>query len=446
LTNAELEHDLHVVRTLHKWKPLIDGPGETNDTEVIRGVKEVWDIETVQIDDDGGHAADKEGLGWKRSKIFGPSSNLERAIFYELNHIIEIESTNVGRDENRFGDNFAFVATTTSDPRMSDSYEIDRNRGLMPLAALHEASERFDPKLAALARLMYQGRPWRIVVGETKKVAIVVRWPKVIRKDGDGRFHSEFGPAIEFKNGKKVYWWHGTPTTEQIIEHADTITMEQFMLESNVEARRVMWEKIGAERIMEMLHATLIIKDKWGELWEGYLPRPDRPGQGGANGINGIDDLIVRRGPAGSPIFVQRPRFPVGLVPAHLQPFVDRERAREEAPTEIEKATKEIAIASVSKADKRKREREETARKTQEYIKEAHEAAMRIGFQHATSRIQERIVPANARVVKFLKLEDVSTHRIYIHCVPPNIERPRQGLAWMWNLAKEEDYDPDVEA
>ena len=91
-----------------------------------------------------------------------------------------------------------------------------------------------------------------------KDVALVVRKPRLLAFDDAGRLHSATGRCVEYRDGWGFFAWHGVPVPERVILEPDTLTREDFLGESNVEARRIIQERMGAERFVWELAATYI--------------------------------------------------------------------------------------------------------------------------------------------------------------------------------------------
>jgi hypothetical protein len=78
--------------------------------------------------------------------------------------------------------------------------------------------------------------------------------------DGNRVLHHESLAAMEFRDGWKVWAWHGVHVPQNVIEAPETLTIEQISKEENAEVRRVMMERMGWERFcseakMQLLHA-----------------------------------------------------------------------------------------------------------------------------------------------------------------------------------------------
>lgn len=72
--------------------------------------------------------------------------------------------------------------------------------------------------------------------------AVLSERPRHIRRDEQGRLHSETGTAIEWPDGWGFHVWHGTRVPEWVIREP---TVERAMAETNSEIRRAAFERIG---------------------------------------------------------------------------------------------------------------------------------------------------------------------------------------------------------
>ena len=77
-------------------------------------------------------------------------------------------------------------------------------------------------------------------------------------RNSRGRLHSHDGMAIEYPDGWGVWAWNGIRVTEQIILRPETLTAEQIAKESNAQVRQVMVERVGIERVCQMMQAKTI--------------------------------------------------------------------------------------------------------------------------------------------------------------------------------------------
>jgi hypothetical protein len=105
-----------------------------------------------------------------------------------------------------------------------------------------------------------------------KDVALVVRKPRFLAFDDAGRLHSATGRSVEYPDGWGFFAWHGVPVPERVILEPDALTREDFLGERNVEARRIIQERMGAERFVWELAATYIDGGRQGVLYEVAVP------------------------------------------------------------------------------------------------------------------------------------------------------------------------------
>jgi hypothetical protein len=96
-----------------------------------------------------------------------------------------------------------------------------------------------------------------------KNVLIISDRHKELHVDEIGRPHNTKGPAIEYRDGWKIYAWKGILIEKDIIENPDSLTVSRIMAEQNTEVRRVMVDRFGLDRfIVESKSKSL---DKQGE-------------------------------------------------------------------------------------------------------------------------------------------------------------------------------------
>jgi hypothetical protein len=89
-----------------------------------------------------------------------------------------------------------------------------------------------------------------------------------VYRDEVGRLHSEDGPAVKYRDGFSLYFWHGTQVPDYVIERPEEITLEDIMNESNQEVRRVKIGQFGIENLINSGEVKLIDEDpEFGELY-----------------------------------------------------------------------------------------------------------------------------------------------------------------------------------
>jgi hypothetical protein len=103
-------------------------------------------------------------------------------------------------------------------------------------------------------------------------VALLVRKPRLLVFDDAGRLHSSTGRCVEYPDGWGFYAWHGVPVSERVIFAPETLTREDFIGEPNIEARRIIRERMGLERFVWELAPRFIDGGPQGVLYEVELP------------------------------------------------------------------------------------------------------------------------------------------------------------------------------
>ncbi|MHB8118650.1 MAG: DUF6745 domain-containing protein [Methanothrix sp.] len=109
---------------------------------------------------------------------------------------------------------------------------------------------------------MYSGPAYTIFL---KRFAIVSRLPEKICRDEQHRLHSSDGPAISWHDGYRQFFWHGVSVQEKLIENPKTITKQDIVSEKNAERRRAMFERLGIDRIVELIELIEVDEDIIGD-------------------------------------------------------------------------------------------------------------------------------------------------------------------------------------
>jgi hypothetical protein len=107
-----------------------------------------------------------------------------------------------------------------------------------------------------------------------EEVALVVRRPRLLSRDGRGRPHSATGKCVEYYDGWGFYAWHGVLVSEQVILSPERLARDDFLTEPNVEVRRVIQERMGGRFVPE-LGGVVIDSGPRGTLYEVRLPADD---------------------------------------------------------------------------------------------------------------------------------------------------------------------------
>jgi hypothetical protein len=83
-----------------------------------------------------------------------------------------------------------------------------------------------------------------------KNVIVISDRHNVLHVDERGRPHNPKGPAVEYRDGWKVYAWKGILVPRDLVEKPESLTVSQIMGENNTEIRRVMVDVYGLERFV----------------------------------------------------------------------------------------------------------------------------------------------------------------------------------------------------
>jgi hypothetical protein len=100
-----------------------------------------------------------------------------------------------------------------------------------------------------------------------ESICLLCERPAAMRLDQANRLHADRIPALHFRDGWKVYAWHGVLARADIIEKPESVTPEQIENEENLELRRIMLERFGEERFLEEAGARIVQMDSWGMLY-----------------------------------------------------------------------------------------------------------------------------------------------------------------------------------
>ncbi len=96
------------------------------------------------------------------------------------------------------------------------------------------------------------------------KICIICDRPLHLRFDSENRLHAEGESAIAFADGYSLYFHHGVKLPEQYGKvHPDLWEAQWILDEKNAELRRLLIERIGYDRICQLLQAVEL--DSWQE-------------------------------------------------------------------------------------------------------------------------------------------------------------------------------------
>lgn len=131
------------------------------------------------------------------------------------------------------------------------------------LAFYHFLHEAFEPN-----SFIHLARFNELVSGYSlrRTKTWLVRKPTLLQRDEQGRFHSDKGMCLRYRDGWGFYAWHGVRTSEKLILHPEHFTKEDWLREHNPEVRRAVQERIGNDRFVELVGGTRIDQGTQGEL------------------------------------------------------------------------------------------------------------------------------------------------------------------------------------
>jgi hypothetical protein len=103
-----------------------------------------------------------------------------------------------------------------------------------------------------------------------QQVALLVRRPRLLFRDGEGNLHSESGKCLEYADGWGFYAWHGVRVPEEVIVYPDALIRQDWSQAANLEVRRVIQERMGSRFVPE-LGGQVIDTSPRGTLYEVAL-------------------------------------------------------------------------------------------------------------------------------------------------------------------------------
>jgi hypothetical protein len=137
------------------------------------------------------------------------------------------------------------------------------------MAMVRFYGERLRPN-AARALTRFNERVSGYWLGEA--LAVLVRKPIVLSRDENGRLHNATGPCVQYPDGWGFWAWHGVRVPAWVIERpVEEWTRADFFDEGNIEARRVIQERMG-ERFVWEIGARYVDGGSRGALYEVELP------------------------------------------------------------------------------------------------------------------------------------------------------------------------------
>ena len=91
----------------------------------------------------------------------------------------------------------------------------------------------------------------------SERLCIVSDRCSVIEHDDRNRMHCPAGPAIGWRNGSEMYYWHGVRVPRRLIEQPKSYTATEYKT-LPAEQRRALGEHAGWSHILQMLGSTSV--------------------------------------------------------------------------------------------------------------------------------------------------------------------------------------------
>ena len=88
----------------------------------------------------------------------------------------------------------------------------------------------------------------------------------------DGRLHRPDGPAVEWPSGLSYWFWEGLHIPRRIAaKNSERARLQVLVRTPNLERRRLLLDRIGYERFLDITDAKLVQQDDYGKLWRTAL-------------------------------------------------------------------------------------------------------------------------------------------------------------------------------
>lgn len=141
--------------------------------------------------------------------------------------------------------------------------------------------------------------------------------PYCLKFDDQNRPHCDDGPFMAWRDGTALYAIHGVRVPWDIVENPACITKERILAEENAEVKRVMIERMGAARWIEVMGLKPHSSDEWGTLFRSSEATYVKVANSTANADGTFDDYYLsvnrelrpmRRNPSTGQIEYRRPQ------------------------------------------------------------------------------------------------------------------------------------------
>lgn len=213
----------------------------------------------------------------------------------EVREIMFGGNTDIEEEKLQRGVNIVYEEVGQSPPKIviTDSpkgaLEYLESKGLDKAAYLHGSLDLFWMAAYKLSEAFGQGNKntktlealWDISTQcewwwAFEGLCVVSRKCSQVMWDEYDCLHSSTGPAIRYIDGFSLYAWHGVDVPQRWIDEGPTV--EEAFNEENVEMRRVAFEILGWDKVLENLDTKILDEDK--DPMIGSLLQVDLPGLG----------------------------------------------------------------------------------------------------------------------------------------------------------------------
>lgn len=204
------------------------------------------------------------------------------AVHAHLHHALAVgvPSATVRIDRDRFREGAARVNAAAQSSLSHACFAVEEGYWISFYEAATAFGVTYDPEsyqqLKTWSQLARSGGWWLPFAS----VCFLAERHRIIQFDQDGRLHSETGPALECRDGVRVYSWHGVRIPESWIEEKNKLTAKIALTWENVEQRRCAAEIIGWNKILQELEPIVLDTDPdpmVGILLQVQLPDEDEP-------------------------------------------------------------------------------------------------------------------------------------------------------------------------
>lgn len=102
--------------------------------------------------------------------------------------------------------------------------------------------------------------------------------PRPTLHTAEGRLHRDEGPAVEWSTGTSYWFRDGIHVPKRVAARSSEQARLQVLVRTrNQEFRRVLLDRIGYQRFLELAGATLVNQDDYGRLWRCHLQVDGEP-------------------------------------------------------------------------------------------------------------------------------------------------------------------------